>query len=137
MHAQGTLVFNLAGLETLRQALQLYRTILGTKKRRWAGEGKRYAMAFSAFGHGVYNEFSRRAATEGEERALAALEQEPAQHRCQAGQPTAGAVQLVLQSVQGRAEAAFMILMPGECSVWNEGTKTCSSWIITLQIFKK
>ena len=68
-------MFDLAGLETLRQALQLYRTILGAKKRRWAGEGKRYAVAFSAFGHGIYSEFSRRAAFEGEERALAALEQ--------------------------------------------------------------
>ena len=54
----------------------LYRDIQGAGKRRWAGKGKRFAMAFSAFGHGIYSEFSRRAATDGEERALAGLEQE-------------------------------------------------------------
>ena len=63
---------------------------------------KRYAMAFSAFGHGVYNEFSRRVATEGEERALAALEQEWLNIVARRGsQLHSGAVQLVLQSVQG------------------------------------
>ena len=54
----------------------LYRDIHGAGKRQWAGEGKRCAMAFSAFGHGIFSEYSSRAAIDGKERALAALKQE-------------------------------------------------------------
>ena len=87
----------------------LYRDIHGAAKRRWAGEGKRFAMAFSAFGHGIYSEYCRRAAIDGEERAMAALELGAAENCTQAWQPAAGAVQFLLQGIQSRPEAAGVI----------------------------
>ena len=74
--AQGTLAFDLAGMETVRDALVLYRQILGVAKRNWAGEGNRHSMAFSSFGNGLHRELLRRAVTDGEELSLATLEQE-------------------------------------------------------------
>ena len=61
-----------------------------------------------------FSEYSRKAATEGEDRALAALE-----HSVQAWQPAAGTVQHVLEGVQSWVDLTGRIamLMSGVCSV--------------------
>ena len=76
---QGEVAFALAPLQTVEQALALFKEIDMQPDRRWAG-GRRnsikYCTAFGRFRDGLLRELIARAARVGEVRAMAELEEE-------------------------------------------------------------
>ena len=76
---QGEVTFGLVGLQSLEQALALYKEIEQLPERRWAGsrkDGIKYCTAFGRFRDGLLRELVARATRHGEVRATEALEQE-------------------------------------------------------------
>ena len=71
--------FGLVGLESLEQALALYKEIDQLPERRWAGSRKdsiRYCTAFGRFRDGLLRELVARGGRLGEVRAIEELERE-------------------------------------------------------------
>ena len=76
---QGEVAFAIAPLQTVEQALALFKEIDMQPDRRWAGGRKdsvKYCTAFGRFRGGLLRELISRAARVGEVRAMAELEEE-------------------------------------------------------------
>ena len=76
---QGEVSFGLAGLESVEQAVSLFKDVDVLPNRRWAGDEKqrtKHCSAFVRFRDGLLKELLLRAAVMGEVRATADLEKE-------------------------------------------------------------